>query len=298
VSPPGGQGEPAGPSGVSGSLPRPPGLEGFAWSASPRLRVAADAALRPALAEAGLLDVAGVCAHLAAAAGARGRAPLAVVELPGGARRVALRSLRRGGWLGPLLGGALARGGRPFAELAVTARLLAAGAPVPQPLLAIAWRSGAVWRAALGTAFLDDAVDAATALAAPPPRRRLLLLLATAGRAVRRFHDVGGSHPDLHVGNLLVRERGGAAEAWIVDLDGARAGALPGPDERMAQLMRLHRSLVKRGLLVAAGGERGSLWFLHAYVAGDRALRRALLARLPAERRRLARHALLYPRAP
>jgi len=67
-----------------------------------------------------------------------------------------------------------------------------------------------------------------------------------------------------------------------------------GPTERMSQLMRLYRSLHKHGLLAVAGGERGSLWFLHAYVAGDRTLHRALLARLPAERRRLARHALLY----
>src|SRR5690606_11831715 len=130
-----------------------------------------------------------------------------------------------------------------------------------------------------------------------PPPAHLRALLAAAGRAVRAFHDAGGSHPDLHVGNLLVRARDDAPEVWILDLDRATAGAPPAPRERMAQLMRLVRSLHKRGLWGAAGGERGALRFLHAYVAGDRALRRALLARLPAERRRLARHALLYRRA-
>jgi len=279
----------------------PPGryraLAGFAWLEAPGVRIAADASLQPALAAAGLLDVEGVQARLAEAAGALGRAPIAVAELPEGAGRVALRRLRRGGWLGPLLGGALAGVHRPFAELAVTERLREAGAPVPRPLLAIAWRRGAAWNAALGTAFVDDAVDAATLLAAAPPRARLRRILAAAGRAVRRFHDVGGSHPDLHVGNLLVREHGDQVEVWIVDLDGARADTQQGPAERMGQLMRLYRSLHKRGLLTATGGERGSLWFLHAYVAGDRTLHRALLARLPAERRRLARHALLYPSA-
>lgn len=270
-------------------------LAGFAWLEAPGLRIAADASLQPALAAAGLLDVEHVRARLADASGARGRAPIAVAELPDGAGRVALRRLRRGGWLGPLLGGALAGAHRPFAELAVTARLRQAGAPVPRPLLAIAWRRGAAWNAALGTAFVDGAVDAATLLAEAPPRARVRHVLAAAGRAVRRFHDVGGSHPDLHLGNLLVRERDGQVEVWIVDLDGARADTQQGPAERMAQLMRLYRSLHKRGLLAAAGGERGSLWFLHAYVAGDRVLHRALLARLPAERRRLARHALLYP---
>jgi len=272
------------------------GPDGFAWLAAPGVRLAADETLRPALAAAGLLEVEGVRARLAAAAGARGRAPIAVAELPGGAGRVALRGLQRGGWLAPLLGAAFAGGGRPFAELAVTARLRAAGAPVPRPLLAIAWRRGAAWYGAIGTAFVDDAVDAAALLAAAPPRLRLRRALAAAGAAVRAFHDVGGSHPDLHAGNLLVRERGDAAEVIVVDLDAARAGAQLGPAQRMAELMRLYRSLHKRGLLEAAGGERGSLWFLHAYVAGDRALHRALLARLPAERRRLARHALLYRR--
>jgi 3-deoxy-D-manno-octulosonic acid kinase len=282
---------------MSGST-APPGLEAFAWREEPGVRIAADLALRPALEAAGLLDVEGVRARIAAAAGARGRAPIAVAELPGGAGRVALRSLQRGGWLGPLLGGALAGGGRPFAELAVTARLREAGAPVPRPLFAIAWRRGAAWNAALGTAFVEDAVDAAARLARAPARTPLRRLLAAAGRAVRTFHDAGGSHPDLHVGNLLVRERGDTPEVFVVDLDGASAGAPLAPAQRMAQLMRLVRSLHKRGLVAAAGGERGSLWFLHAYVAGDRELHRALLARLPAERRRLARHALLYRRAP
>jgi len=270
---------------------------GFAQGQAPGLRFAADAALRPALEAAGLLDAAGVRAHLADAAGARGRAPIAVVPLPDGLGQVALRSVRHGGWLGPLLGRALATSERPFAELGVTARLRAAGAPVPRPLLAIAWRRGAAWHAALGTAFVEGAADAAACLAATPPPAHLRALLAAAGRAVRAFHDAGGSHPDLHVGNLLVRARDDAPEVWILDLDRATAGAPPAPRERMAQLMRLVRSLHKRGLWGAAGGERGALRFLHAYVAGDRALRRALLARLPAERRRLARHALLYRRA-
>src|SRR5690606_20383161 len=103
---------------------------GFAQGQAPGLRFAADAALRPALEAAGRLDAAGGRAPLADAAGARGRAPSAVVPLPDGLGQVALRSVRHGGWLGPLLGRALATSERPFAELGVTARLRAAGAPV------------------------------------------------------------------------------------------------------------------------------------------------------------------------
>jgi hypothetical protein len=61
----------------------------------------------------------------------------------------------------------------------------------------------------------------------------------------------------------------------------------------MAELMRLHRSLVKRGLL-ARVGMRGCARFFAAYTAGDRELRRALLRQLPRERVRLALHQLAW----
>ena len=48
-------------------------------------------------------------------------------------------------------------------------------------------------------------------------------------------------------------------------------------------------SLVKRGFAERVG-LRGCARFLHAYCEGDRALRRALLAALPREWRRMTRH--------
>ncbi len=267
---------------------------GFAWHERAGCIAALDRKWRDALDTAGLLDPHAVRIRLAGASDPRGRAPIAVADVPTQSERVALRGLRRGGWVGPMLGARLAGPGRPFRELVATARLRAAGAPVPRPLFALAWRRGIAWNAALGTAFVEDAIDAAALLASAPSGDRLHAAICAAGRALRRFHDAGGSHPDLHLGNLLVRERGNTPEVLILDLDGARADAVPTPARRMRQLMRLHRSLHKRGLWSAAGGDRASLGFLHAYVAGDRALRAALLAHLPAERRRLARHALLY----
>src|SRR5262249_18956366 len=50
---------------------------------------------------------------------------------------------------------------------------------------------------------------------------------AAAGRALRRFHDLGGRHRDLHAGNLLLRETEACAEALLVDLDRACCGAPP-----------------------------------------------------------------------
>ena len=59
----------------------------------------------------------------------------------------------------------------------------------------------------------------------------------------------------------------------------------------MRDLMRLYRSLAKRGLLERVG-DRSIAAFLGAYTSGDRELRRQLLAALPRERRRLRRHRL------
>jgi hypothetical protein len=267
---------------------------GFAWHERTHSIAALDSAWREALEATGLLEAESIRTRLARASGARGRAAIAIVPVPGRQQRIALRGLQRGGWLAPLLGARLAGPTRPIRELVVSAQLRAAGAPVPQPVFAFAWRRGWAWNAAIGTVFVEGSIDAAALLARSPAREHLRAAIRAAGHAVRRFHDAGGSHPDLHLGNLLVRTGEDAPEVSILDLDGARAGVPLAPAQRMAQLMRLHRSLHKRGLWVAAGGDRASLCFLRAYVAGDRALRRALLVHLPAERRRLARHALLY----
>jgi hypothetical protein len=61
----------------------------------------------------------------------------------------------------------------------------------------------------------------------------------------------------------------------------------------MAEVMRLYRSLRKRGLHQVVG-LRGCVRFFAAYTAGDRVLRRALLTHLTRERARIAVHALGY----
>ena len=230
--------------------------------------------------------------RLADASGARGRAATALLRARDGSCAL-IRPVRHGGLLAPLWGERLLGLGRPLRELRVAAELHARGAPVPRPLLVVGVRCGLFWQAALATPYEEGARDGLALLAAMPPRPRLVRALDAAARAVRRFHDAGGGHADLHLGNLLFRESESACEALVIDLDGARAGGPPAPARRMRELMRLYRSLAKRGL-AAQVGARGCARFLAAYCAGDRALRRALLAALPRERLRLARHAVSW----
>jgi hypothetical protein len=232
--------------------------------------------------------------HALRGAGATGRAATAILALPGRPERIHLRPVRHGGLLAPLWGGAIWGVARPAAELRATARLLGAGAPVPRPLLVAARRAcGPLWSAVFGTLHVEDARDGFAWLAANPARADLLRAAHAAGAAIRRFHDAGGSHADLQIKNLLVRERGADLEVLVIDLDRADASGSPPPARRMRELMRLVRALHKRGLAERVGA-RGCAAAFSTYCGGDRELRRALLAHLPRERRRLARHAWFY----
>jgi tRNA A-37 threonylcarbamoyl transferase component Bud32 len=253
-------------------------------------------AYRDAVIRLGLPDPRVARRLLAAGAAAAGRTSTAVVALPGQTPRLHLRPLRHGGVFGGLRRGALLGLRRPIRELAATARLHCAGAPVPVPVVVAGWRlRGPFWSAVIGTLHVEQSLDGVSLLRSDPSPVRLLRAAAAAGCAVRRFHDAGGRHADLHVKNLVFREGDAATEAWVIDLDKARASRVPGARRRALELMRLYRSLLKRGLLQGVG-ERGCARFLAAYVGGDRDLRRALRSHLRREKLRVALHALAYRR--
>lgn len=267
---------------------------GFVRLASGSVEVVVDAGFAEPVERLGLLAPGGLARALARAAGPAGRARVAVLPLDVRSARLCLRPVRRGGWLGAWLPDASPGLARPLAELNATARLRSAGAPVPRPLLAIGdRREGGGLDAAVGTLFEEGTVDAVQFLEARPGRTRLLRAAAAAGVAVRHFHDAGGRHADLHLKNLLLREGPENVDVLVIDLDRARVEERVTPRARLRELMRLHRSLVKRGVLEQVG-TRGCARFFGAYVGGDRALRRALRTGLPQERLRLALHRLHY----
>ncbi len=258
------------------------------------LQLIAVADLARAAWELGLLEPGRAEALLGRGGGSMGRAGTAVVALAGRRERLHLRPVRHGGLLARLWGDRVLGLGRSLRELEATARLRRSGAPVPAPALVVARRRfGPLWRIAVGTVHEENAVDGLRFLFARPDRGRVLAAAAAAGRSIRRLHELGGRHTDLHLKNVLIREVDGRTECVLVDLDRARVGSTPTARERVAELMRLYRSLRKRGLLDVVG-VRGCARFLSAYVDGDRALRRALRRHLRRERLRVTLHALAY----
>jgi hypothetical protein len=244
--------------------------------------------------ELGLLAEGGI-ERLLAAAGPAGRGATSVVELPRRQLRLHLRPVRHGGLLAGLLGGWFLTLSRPRAELHTAATLAARSAPVARTVL-VAARRELLWRAVVGSIYEESMRDGLELLASGPSPARIQRAAAAVGGALRAFHDAGGSHADLHLKNLLLREGPTGVEVRLIDLDRGRASTPPDARRRMREIMRLYRSLRKRALHERVGA-RGCARFLGAYTAGDRALRRALRAQLPRERRRLAVHALAYRNA-
>jgi hypothetical protein len=266
---------------------------GFSHLVRGRVEVVIDTALAPHAEGLGLVAPDALERAFAAPSG-EGRAPTSLLSVAATGARLHVRRLVHGGVLGPLLGTRFLGFARPLAELEVTQRLRDAGAPVPRPAFALARRvAGPLRHLAFATYFEEGTEDAAAFLAAKPDSARLDRALVAAGRAIRVFHDAGGRHADLHVKNLLLREAAGATACIVIDLDKARTASDATPAERMAELMRLFRSLVKRGFLDAIGA-RGCARFFTAYCGDDRRLRAAMHRRLLPELRKVELHRVGY----
>jgi hypothetical protein len=117
--------------------------------------------------------------------------------------------------------------------------------------------------------------------------------LTAAIGAVRSMHDRGVLHPDLNLGNVLLRRRADAqVEAFVIDFDRATITAGPLPFvARQAALRRIERSCAK---LTGSPGLWGpgseELWYT-AYAGADAALAHRL-----ARGRRLGRLSLAVHR--
>ncbi len=195
---------------------------------------------------------------------AGGRGGVQLIATPAG--ECVLRHYRRGGMVAALMGDRyLWRGAdatRCFAEFRLLAEIARLGLPGPVPVAARYRRSGLFYRADLITRRIADAQTLAECLAAGQLDAELA---REVGALVARFHRAGIWHADLNAHNVLVT----AAALHLIDFDRGRLRA-PAEGWRLANLERLHRSLLKLG--AAAQGEaafRTVVWtpLLDAYEA-------------------------------
>ncbi len=246
---------------------------------------------------AGLGDPAGWESLVAVGARSPGRGASGRLVLPGGVRLVVKR-MRRGGWAAALWRDRFPGVARLLRNVTVPVEAMRRGVPTAGPAAMLVEEGPpGLHRGWLAVGEIEGAEDLLTRLSGPrPPDAEEMLAVL---RALRSMHDRGVEHPDLNLGNLLVRRPpGGAPEGFVVDLDRARLHDRPlSSGMRRAALLRMDRSYLKRfGDAGPLPAPRIPAWG-EAYAGGDRGLSGLLAAPNALERALLALHRLGWRRS-
>jgi hypothetical protein len=204
--------------------------------------------------------------------------------------------MRRGGLLAKLWRGRYPSAERLVATLEASARARQRGVPTAAPIaLIVAAGARGFARGAMAFEEIDGAEDLArkTIRGAATPAD-----LEATIYAVRAMHDRGVLHPDLNLGNVLLRpRRDGPPQVFLIDFDRATfpPGSLPFA-ARQAALRRLERSCAK---LIGTPGLFGpgseDLWY-NLYAGDDAELARRLAGGRHIGRLSLAVHRLGWRR--
>jgi hypothetical protein len=187
--------------------------------------------------------------------------------------RMVVRPYLHGGLFGALFRRTFLGPSRALREALLAEFALRRGVPTFTPLAAVTCRlAGLFYRAHLVSRELPPGLDLTAFLTAGPARKVRRRVLCLAGRAVRKMHDVGLMHADLHVKNLYVASPQGDPEVYILDWDLSTARERLTPSQRFRNLARLDRSgakLARRGVTISAYDR---VAFLRAYLGEDRDL--------------------------
>jgi len=243
-----------------------PGVpEGFtALRSAGTTLIAADTCVET-LVEAQLETPSGWQGRLAESPAASGRGGQGRLEAPGGT--LILKQLRRGGLPAALWRDRFPGTARLIANLTTPLEVERRGIATARPvaLLVVPGPPG-LYRGFLATRQIPGAVDLRRRFVSGPPPSEPELGAALG--LVRRMHDAGIEHPDLNLGNLLLRLDESGPCAWVIDLDRARLSSGPlAFAARQRAVRRLERSYLK------VSGERsgGPDWYA-LYAAGSREL--------------------------
>ena len=233
-----------------------------------------------------------------------GRTSLAVVPIEGtDGERMVIRHYQRGGLLGWLIRDKYLHGSRSWRELLLCEEARRRGIDTIEVLAAEHHRFlGPIHTGDLLSKEIEGSIDLLSYLsgAAEPPRWALAekrRVIVAAAKAVRRMHEAGLFHRDLHLKNILIRQdREGDVEVRIIDLDRSRFYHKVSPRHCRSNLSRLNRSVVKFGA-GSAVTRTDRMRFYRNYVDGDQPSRQERRRLFAACRRNLWLHSLLWRKA-
>ncbi len=180
----------------------------------------------------------------------QGRVPAAAVTLPiEGGLRVVLRRYHHGGLWGKIQKDLYLFPFPPLREMAVCDYARTHQVPVAEILGVVQERVGKIfYRIDLITRHLPDGIDLGDyfkqnyTVSSWKEKREILKGTAL---LIRRMHDKGIYHADLHLKNIFMSQQNGAKVFYLLDFDKAHIVAKISPEMRLRNLLRLERYLAK-----------------------------------------------------
>lgn len=166
---------------------------------------------------------------------ASGRAAIHTIEPD-----LVVRPLMHGGLLRGITGRRFLGASRSLREVKTSLHLASAGVPTPEVLAVRVVRHGLFVSIDVVTRLIPGSTDLLTYLEELRDDSREIL--RRTGRLIRRMHEAGVYHADLHVKNILMDSR---AELYLLDLDNARRYARVPAFMRRMNLRRFARSVEK-----------------------------------------------------
>jgi len=169
------------------------------------------------------------------ASGLKGRFPLRVIEPD-----LVVRSLIHGGFFRHITQDRFISTSRSLRELIISAHLLSRKIATPEIMglrfirSALSYRINVITRLVPGSTDLLDYMET--------PHNDSLSIFKQSGVIIRKMHDAGVYHADLHIKNILTDKQGCL---WILDLDKARKFSVIPSFVRINNLRRFVRSCRK-----------------------------------------------------
>ncbi len=207
---------------------------------------------------------------------ARGRSGVVSFPLEGDLPPMMVRRYRHGGLLAGVGRDLYLGTARATEELAVTEAARRGRLRTVIPVGVLCQRVHVIfWRLAFLSAEISDSEDMVhfcCRLAEYPAEtaaREKRGVIREAALQIRKMHDLGIHHADLHLKNLLLQRRqAGTPQVYVIDFDKARLGEPLDLEQRLNNIRRLARSVRKVRVASAVATAWDRLRFLRAYLHG------------------------------
>ncbi len=254
-----------------------------------------------------------------------GREPHAVIHIPElSEERIIIRHSRHGGLFGYIAGDIFCKGNRFINELIASETAIEKGVNTAEIIAVIKHRAfGPFYHIDVLSKEIPDSLDLVEFLTNPQQRLKFTErknIIEVVAQTIRKMHDAGLYHTDLHLKNILIQstsgdtppspipsnkrgERGvlrgerGVCEfkAYIIDMDKAKTMDVVSTKLRMRNLRRLNRSVEKlkasaKLKIEAIPSKTDKLRFFKAYTGCDAEMKQYI--KMPPRSYRL--HRLLW----